>query len=135
MNHSSIPIDKSGRVIKCPICGEDNVLADSKLCHVCNSPSANYCYGHEEEIAFNEWEYIPSPCPEGTARPLPGNARYCPYCGNITTFYHAGYLKAWNYEEQDAETVSDDDLFVEELEDFRPLDDAVLPPLDNALPF
>lgn len=27
---------------------------------------------------------------------LPGNARYCPYCGSTTSFYTSGYLNDWD---------------------------------------
>ena len=57
---------------------------------ICGKPIVNRCtYALSEEVS-NGYE----PCQH--TEPLPGNARYCPYCGNRTTFFADKVLSEWN---------------------------------------
>ncbi len=68
----------------CPICGNTELVGDGTFCIICGSSLLNLCTKNETALC---------------GKPLPGNVRHCPYCGNMTTFLRDGALMAWNYKE------------------------------------
>lgn len=58
-------LDGSPRLIFCPNCSSEN-LSTNAYCTQCGSPLINYCTAENRRV--------------------PGEARFCPYCGKPTTF-------------------------------------------------
>ena len=86
--YSGVKIGEGGRTAPCPICGNEEHVEGATFCMICGKPAVNQCtvaisqYGNNDQCDHTE--------------PLPGNARYCPYCGSETTFLKEGLLKVWN---------------------------------------
>ena len=82
--YDGVHLDGNGRTSECPVCGNEEHVENATFCMICGSPAINQClaaispYG---ECAHTE--------------PLPGNARYCPYCGATTTFFENKLLPSW----------------------------------------
>lgn len=72
-------LDEKGKVLKCPICGNEEVGESEyeEYCIICGTYLINKCTSMNCE------------------RIVPGNARYCPYCGAITTFFSNKLLLPW----------------------------------------
>lgn len=103
MIYPSLTLREDGRVQECPNCKNEEHIAGADFCMICGSPAVNICtFAHAENVPY---EY--NQCSH--TEPLPGNARFCPYCGNKTVFFEAGILKAWNHEEPGFAELSDDD--------------------------
>ena len=98
MVYSCIQQDQDGRPIICPRCGNENPLPVGDFCIICGAPIYNRC-ADTEKTSETGYQYLSSPCEAGNI--LPGNARYCPYCGNETTYFQAGILEPWIQEYQE----------------------------------
>lgn len=91
MKYTRIEMDQQGKAVKCPICCNEEILEEGDYCQICGSPLINRC------VYETSFQGIPISCrPE--AEHLPGNARFCPYCGCGTTFGVKGILKPWEKE-------------------------------------
>lgn len=107
-------LDENGRAIKCPRCDNEEVKYGD-YCIICGAYLVNKC-PDKTDIDFNGNEYVV----EQGCGPVPGNARYCPICGNKTTFFLEKLLLPWeetieNFTANKAETatvdeISDDDI-------------------------
>lgn len=75
---------EDGKLKECPVCQNEETDMDGEYCIICGIPLVNLCSNED--------------C---SHQPLPSNARYCPICGDKTTFYRRGILKAWDYDEND----------------------------------
>lgn len=85
MRYPGLEMTLDLRPVKCPVCGNEQIESKSKFCMICGNIILNSC----------SWEYCDS-----LDKPLPGNARYCPQCGRITTFYELDYIDAWNKKDE-----------------------------------
>lgn len=85
MKYPGIEIDDKGRTITCPICNNTELAADGDFCMICGTEIVNRCLT-ASDIFSDECSHDEK---------LPGNARYCPHCGGITSFYKEGYISAW----------------------------------------
>lgn len=88
MIYKGIEVDETAKAIKCPICGNEE-LNYGDYCKICGSYIINKCE-HMDDYGVTE------SCKESIAHPLPGNARFCPYCGSATSFFNLGYLDSWD---------------------------------------
>lgn len=79
---------ETGKLKECPTCKNEETSIDGDYCQICGNNLINRCSYHE--CTYNE--------------PLPSNARYCPICGSESTFYRNGFLKEWNYKEQNPDS-------------------------------
>ncbi len=81
MIYDGIKLNLNGQALECPNCKSETTIKDSEYCITCGNSIINFCsnYGCSHERV-----------------PLPGNARYCPYCGEQTVFFTLGYLKKWD---------------------------------------
>ena len=90
--YSGVELREDGYVIECPQCGNLEVPAASSYCLICGVPNFNYCMD-----AYANGFHLCS-----HTEKLPGNARYCPYCGKETAFLNFGLLKKY-FETEDEE--------------------------------
>ena len=95
MIYPGAELKESGQVKECPKCKNEEHLHDAEFCMICGKPIINRCTSAiAPNISSEYWQ-----CPHG--EPLPSNARYCPYCGNKTTFYEQGVLLSYDENEDD----------------------------------
>ena len=86
--YNGVKIGEDGRTAPCPVCNNEEHVEGATFCMICGKPAVNQCtaaifqYGGSDQCEHTE--------------PLPGNARYCPYCGSEATFFKEGLLKDWN---------------------------------------
>lgn len=81
-------VDENGRAIQCPRCGNEETEFDGNHCIICGTYMVNKCA--ETQVSYYDFT-------ESCGATLPGNARYCYNCGNISTFYRDELLKTWNH--------------------------------------
>lgn len=106
MAFDGIKLKENGMAATCPCCGNEETLDEGEYCHICGELLINRC---ENGIFDDDGKWVDN-CRGHKA--LPGNARYCPYCGGKTTFFKNGVLKAWNYQDStgEFEEITDDGL-------------------------
>lgn len=85
----TIRLDLSGKAIRCPVCDNEQIISDGEYCHICGTYLINKCDNRHRTYNQNFCGKI-----------LPPNARYCPYCGNKSTFFNDKVLKSWEEEEE-----------------------------------
>lgn len=64
--------------IVCPKCGFDDHLDDAKFCQSCGIELLNFCTNPECET-----NHLPSE----EYQAIPCDAKYCPYCGSLSTYF------------------------------------------------
>ena len=74
---------ENGKLTICPNCQNEETDIEGDFCQICGKSLINRCSSYD--------------C--SNQAPLPSNARYCPECGSYSTFYNAGFLKEWDYNE------------------------------------
>lgn len=99
MIYSSIQQNGMGKAIICPRCGNEQMVSDGEYCEICGVPLYNRC-APTNQMTDGGYFYTEPPCEMGHI--LPGNARFCPYCGNETTYNQAGLLTPWTQESRAA---------------------------------
>jgi len=85
MQYPGVDTDADNRALECPNCGNTDLYKSGNFCIICGHSLVNYC---------SEADSSDQSAPCRHDEPLPGNARYCPYCGSKTTFYNKGYLSS-----------------------------------------
>lgn len=86
MKYSGIVLDESGRASECPVCHNTEIPEHGTYCVICGNSLINLCESAKED-------------PFGSCtntEPLPGYARYCPFCGGQSTFLSRGILLPWD---------------------------------------
>lgn len=91
MQYSGIKVDDLGRAEECPNCHNTEVYESGHFCVICGCRIINVCSQSTPETQFRPT------CTHND--PLPGNARYCPYCGAKTTFFESKFIDSWNGED------------------------------------
>lgn len=106
MEYKKVSLNENGKAVICPHCENEEILDEGEYCHICGKLLINRC---ESGVFDDEGKWV-NHC--RGHKPLPGNARYCPYCGEETTFFKNGVLKAWNYQDStgEFEEITDDGL-------------------------
>ncbi len=95
MEYSFVALDESGRAKICPRCGNPHMVPEGNYCIICGAHLVNECSDMQVQIGPNYDDVRLSPaCSKG--KKLPGNARYCPFCGNETTFLQQKLLSPWD---------------------------------------
>ena len=104
MQYPGVALDKDGRAFECPVCRNTDLHDHGSYCIICGTRIDNLCLSAKnlsikdmrqknasEKESFNDIHS--EGC--GSNKPLPGNARYCPTCGERTIFFYKGYLRQW----------------------------------------
>lgn len=78
MKYEGIELNEHGLPIECPNCKNEDIVPDSEHCIICGDYILNQCINRDCD--YNE-------------QLLPGNARYCPYCGSETTYLRHKFLE------------------------------------------
>lgn len=88
MKYPGIEVDENSKALSCPKCSNEE-LSYGDHCIICGIKLVNKCI-RKAEIENGYKEYY-----DGCSKLLPGNARYCPYCGGESSFYFDGLLPSW----------------------------------------
>lgn len=79
--YPNIELNKNGQVNECLLCKNVEHFENASFCMICGKPIINNCtLATGEDCGYTQCDHT---------EPLPGNARYCPYCGSVTTFFAA----------------------------------------------
>ena len=89
MKYPRLLTNKNEKLLVCPVCQNEETDIVGNFCQICGNHLVNVCSN------TNCYTLLPS------------NARYCPVCGQKSTFFNRNYLKEWNYKEE-----SDDTIFI-----------------------
>ena len=96
MEYPGIELDEEDRALECPVCHNTELYSKGQFCIICGNSLVNLCSEAQESYS--------SSCQN--TEPLPGNARYCPFCGSESTFLQRGILLHWDGTSEDP----DDDV-------------------------
>lgn len=88
MFYQPIPTDESGKAAVCPHCDNED-LTTGDYCMICGNNVVNQCADTPDGLGG-----VVKSC----RTILPGNARFCPKCGNESSFYQKGWLRDWRSE-------------------------------------
>lgn len=97
MIYKKVEIGPDGRVLACLGCGSEQHFNQGNYCTICGKPIINFCACLKRSNFDSRFE----PCSEAAGIPLPGNARFCPFCGSQTVFNLEGLLKPWQEEAEE----------------------------------
>lgn len=89
MKYDGYETDELGRAIECPRCGNEELNYEGEHCIICSVIIVNKCTNQHIWNGEIEWE-----CGEI----LDGNARFCPKCGQKSTFFEQDLLDGWETE-------------------------------------
>lgn len=106
MIYSGIEVNKYSKAKVCPVC-ENEEPEDGEYCSICGTHITNRCTNPR---------CINGPDDGLFGAFLPGNARYCTYCGSESTFLKNQLLKPWQEEKFERE-VEDEIPDVDEIFD------------------
>ncbi|MDK6785766.1 ImmA/IrrE family metallo-endopeptidase [Enterococcus faecalis] len=101
MIYSKIETDSKGHPKKCPKCKAENIKQEHIFCPYCSTILHNSCLGDDDNrFIFGSYEERPlvDQINGGCSTYLDGGYRYCPACGNETSYYRQGLLKSWEEE-------------------------------------
>lgn len=88
MTYEGVKMDSDNKAIICPVCNNENIISDGDFCQICGTKLINQCTGINDDAPYFGEVYS---CEKG--KRLSGEARFCPYCGSVTTFLQEGILK------------------------------------------
>lgn len=103
MKYSGILVDENSKAYTCPQCENEEIMPDGDHCMICGFYLINKCVGKRQYDEYGDLVGFKYAC----NKPLPGNARYCPYCGGESSFYADGILNDWKIEKN---TLYDDTI-------------------------
>lgn len=85
-------VNENGKAMICPRCKNEEIYDDDDhdYCQICGTYLINECAATylETDTGFRHLQ-------QSCGRPVAGNARFCPNCGNVTTFFERGLLEPW----------------------------------------
>lgn len=97
MIYEEIILDNNSKAQVCPICDNEQVMPEGDYCHICGVYLVNKCLGKLIDYDQDNEPIFAGACDTL----LPGNARYCPYCGGRSSYFHYRILLEWNYSEEE----------------------------------
>lgn len=86
MVYEGIEMDSNNKALVCPVCKNEHIVENGEFCKICGTKLINECmesYNPERD------DFKPS-CEKG--KRLDGSSRFCPYCGNPSSFLQNGIL-------------------------------------------
>lgn len=105
MKYSIVKTNSQGTPLDCPKCGTDNLEDNFNYCPYCALFIHNMCLGSNdnrfiETSNFGDYEEksIYEQASSACGEYLDGGYRYCPKCGNETSFLRQKLLKNWEEE-------------------------------------
>lgn len=75
--YPAVPAGETGRVLKCPLCGNGEFSENARYCRICGTPAFNTC------------------ADESCGRSCSPGARFCAACGSETAYARRGLLPEW----------------------------------------
>lgn len=93
MEYSSINLDENSRATICPRC--ETEIREGDFCEICGLYIVNRCVGVSN---YQEYDWISNNHSCENGKKLSDRARYCPYCGGVSSFYAQGVLS--NYTDE-----------------------------------
>lgn len=87
VKYVGVKMDDALKALICPACENEQIISDGDYCKICGTKLVNEC---SETYSGESDSYI-APCEKG--KRLDGNARFCPYCGNPSSFLQNGILR------------------------------------------
>ncbi|EJC6460102.1 ImmA/IrrE family metallo-endopeptidase [Listeria monocytogenes] len=123
MIYSKIKTNEEGTPYYCPRCGAQELDNNFKYCPYCSIYIHNVCLGNNENY-YNGWQddstersiqqqFEDNNC---SKKYLDGGFRYCPECGEKTSYNRQGLLEEWNIERQQQLQKLGEDLDKEDLQ-------------------
>lgn len=99
MLYTGFPLNEYYRARMCPKCGNERLTGSENACQICGTNIMNRCLGDSSGYMFEGINTISatSGCDQGKTG-LPGDARFCPHCGGITTYAYQRLLTPWEQE-------------------------------------
>ena len=94
MIYESFNTYENNKVIRCPICDNEETDIDGFHCQICGALIINQCDARSNLHLNLPPGYGDEDLPCGEVVPV--NARFCPKCGNRTTFMNDGILRPWD---------------------------------------
>lgn len=82
MKYPKLEVYETGKLKQCPNCDNEETDIEGDYCQICGNSLVNRCINDD----------CPS-CQHNDV--LPSNARYCPICGNRSSFYNKNMLPDW----------------------------------------
>ena len=77
--YPAVPADETGRVLRCPVCANEEFSESARFCRICGTPAYNACAGG--------FDVCGRACSPGAA--------YCAFCGSETEYARRGLLPDW----------------------------------------
>ena len=83
MKYPKLEVYETGKLKQCPTCDNEETDIEGDYCQICGKSLVNRCVNND--------------CPSYQHNDvLPSNARYCPICGNRSSFYNKNMLPDWS---------------------------------------
>ncbi len=118
MKYKKFDTYENNKVKICPVCNNEETDMKGEVCQICGNLLVNKCDDRDAGL-FSD----------GCGINLPPNARFCPECGNHSTFYNDNILKDWQIEMKEKE---ESEEFMNKVDQFMNLPDGID---DDSLPF
>ena len=77
--YPAVPADETGRVIRCPVCANEEFSESARFCRICGTPLFNSCADRSGRCG----------------RAAHPGALYCAFCGGETEYARRGILPDW----------------------------------------
>lgn len=94
MKYPGVELNENMRPVECPNCANEEIANDANYCIICGKALINHCSDIYEDCSHSD-------------QPLPGNARYCPYCGSPTTYLNYNVIDEYTKFNQSLHTTID----------------------------
>lgn len=101
-----VKLDENNHALICPRCDNEDIQEDALYCPICGGSLIQECANKIDRDYYGNDYVEQESC---GCRNMKSNARFCPACGNPTTFFTYNYLEPWEKEFK-ANTDPDDDV-------------------------
>lgn len=102
MKYPGIQTNENSFATTCPRCENDFLIDNQEFCQICGANLFNKCIGNINPGDTDNWG---APFNvhnlQGCGQHLSGDARYCPVCGGLSSFYYQEILSDWKTAQED----------------------------------